>query len=43
MLNISLTKERILQQVDYEHLENQMSHSVLGKVNLYESRQISSY
>lgn len=43
MLNINLTKGRILQQVDCKHLENQMSHSVFGKVILYESHQISSY
>lgn len=43
MLNINLTKERILQQVDHEHLENQMSHCVFGKVNLHETHQISSF
>lgn len=43
MPNINLTKGRILQQVDSEHLENQMSHCLFGNVNLYENHQISSY
>lgn len=43
MLHINLTKGTILQQLDHEHLENQLSHCVFGKVNLYETHQISSY
>lgn len=44
MLNINLTEEKILEVVDYEHLENnEMSHCGFGKVKLHKTNQISFY